>query len=81
MQGGIQRVSSKENMTTTTTTATLKTKNQSQEIRIIDSKAAIVEKTAPEMPTKAAEPIFEPSKQSWKVKAIIDNRNFLIPVP
>lgn len=76
MQGGIQRASSKENMT--------RTNKSSQEVKIVDSKPAVLERAVPETISKVPEqPVatIEPSKQSWKVKAIIDNRNFLIPVP
>ncbi len=71
MNNFIKKDSSKENMFS---------ELGNEEIKLVDSRPADRRETTKEHLNVVSEPLNEPVNTSWKIKAIIDNRNFLIPI-
>jgi len=71
MNNFVKKASSKENILS---------ESSSDDVRIVEARPAERREAAKEHPNPLAEAAIEPVKTSWKIKAIIDNRNFLIPI-
>jgi len=71
MNNFIKKASSKENILS---------ESSSDDVRVVEARPAERREAAKEHQNPLAEAATEPIKTSWKIKAIIDNRNFLIPI-